>query len=180
MSDMDEIEHLIARVALRDRNAFTELYGRTSAKLFGVVLRVLNEQALAEDVLQDVYVKIWRNAGKYRVNGFSPMTWLITIARNSAIDRKRRERGVQPRTDLDEILPDTAPGPEALAIRASDNARLMDCLNALEDGHAGAVKGAYLDGESYADLAARYEVPLNTMRSWLRRSLLKLRECLLK
>lgn len=180
MSELDAIEKMIARAALRDRAAFSTLYARTSAKLFGVILRVLNDRAMAEDVLQDAYVKIWRNAGKYRANGLSPMTWLITIARNTAIDRKRRERGVQPTVDLSEVLPDSAPGPEQQAIRASDTARLEACLDELQAGHAGAVRGAYLDGESYADLAARYDVPLNTMRTWLRRSLLKLRECLLK
>ena len=91
-SELQEIEDLIARMALKDRGAFRNVYSRTSAKLFGVVLRVLDDRAEAEDVLQDVYVKVWNNADRYRANGLSPMTWLITIARNAAIDRKRRAR----------------------------------------------------------------------------------------
>lgn len=178
MSELDEIEDMIARTGLGDRNAFSGLYSRTSAKLFGIVLRVLDDRAMAEDTLQDVYVKIWNSADRYRANGLSPMTWLITIARNTAIDRRRRQRTVQPGTELTETLADTAPGPETQAIRASEATRLAGCFDELEDGHAEAVKGAYLDGETYADLAARFDVPLNTMRTWLRRSLLKLRECL--
>ena len=85
-----EIEDLIARIAMGDRAAFRSLYDRTAAKLFGVCLRVLNDRALAEEALQDVYCKIWARAGQYRVNGFSPMTWLITLARNAAIDRRRK------------------------------------------------------------------------------------------
>jgi RNA polymerase sigma-70 factor, ECF subfamily len=87
-----EIETLISRVALGDRNSFQQLYGATSAKLFGICLRVLKNAADAEDVLQEAYVKIWQNAGKYQVTGYSPMTWLITIARNQAIDRLRARK----------------------------------------------------------------------------------------
>ena len=78
--DRNEIENLIARVALRDRAAFEQLYDRVSAKLFGVCLRVLNKRAAAEDAMQDTFVKIWKNADRYNANGLSPMTWLITIA----------------------------------------------------------------------------------------------------
>jgi RNA polymerase sigma-70 factor (ECF subfamily) len=161
-----------------DRRAFAALYQATSAKLFGICLRVLQDRTEAEDVLQDIYVKIWRNAGHYQVNGLSPMTWLITIARNAAIDRLRRRRAVSGDSDDVDLQADPAPGPEASAIAASDSARLTGCLAELDERHAQAVKGAYLDGETYADLAARFDVPLNTMRTWLRRSLLKLRECL--
>ncbi len=179
MSDVKDIEDLIARVALQDRAAFSDLYSRTSAKLFGVVLRVSNNRAEAEDVLQDAFVKVWRNAGKYQANGFSPMTWLITIARNTAIDAKRR-KGRSP-NDGDAILDqmaDPTPGPEAQTIAASDRAQLGACLDELEQARAEAVTRAYLHGDSYAELADHFDVPLNTMRTWLRRSLLKLKDCL--
>lgn len=178
MATPEEIEALVARVAIGDREAFQSLYATTSAKLFGICLRVLSSRAEAEDALQEVYVKIWRNAGRYRVNGLSPMTWLITVARNHAIDRVRARRGAS--ADLDAVaeVPDEAPGPEASAIRTSERARLIDCLSELPDGRAMAVRLAYLQGETYAELAARFDVPLNTMRTWLRRSLLTLRECL--
>lgn len=178
MSDLGEIEDLIHRMALGNRDALGRLYSLTSAKLFGVVLRVLQDRAEAEEVLQDIYVKVWNKAGRYRSNGLSPMTWLITIARNAAIDRKRRARTATGSETLAEMLADPAPGPEAQAAAASERARLDDCFRELDTSHAEAVRRAYLDGDSYADLAARFDVPLNTMRTWLRRSLLKLRECL--
>ncbi len=177
MSTREEIEALIARVALADRAAFRVLYSATSAKLFGVVLRILGERAEAEDVVQEVYVKVWHGAGRYAANGLSPMTWLIAIARNAAIDRLRaRPRGMA-QAEVPETA-DPAPGPEAQAVAASERRRIEACLGELEADRAEAVRGAYLDGLSYDDLARRHGVPLNTMRTWLRRSLLKLRECL--
>ena len=182
MSRLTEIEGMIARIALGDRAAFGALYDATCAKLFGICLRVLNNRAEAEDALQEIYVKVWHNAGRYEVNGLSPMTWLITIARNHAIDRLRTRRRNDSRHggDMEAVaqLADTAPGPEAQAVAASENARIEGCLTELEADRAGAVRGAYLAGESYVELAARYGVPLNTMRTWLRRSLMRLKECL--
>lgn len=177
-ADIDQIEDLIARVALRDREAFDMLYDATSAKLFGVCLRVLKNRGEAEDCLQEVYLRIWNKADRYAVTGHSPMTWLITIARNIAIDRLRSRR--QGELDMDEALDIAEPsaGPEALAIARSEARRINACLDELPEDRAGAVRAAYLDGAAYKDLAARYDVPLNTMRTWLRRSLMSLKECL--
>lgn len=174
----DDIETLIARSALGDRAAFSALYVETSAKLFGICLRVLHDRAEAEEAAQEAYVKIWRYADRYRANGLSPMTWLITIARNTAIDRARKRREAQPGLDAAEAMVDATPGPEAQAISASEQGRLSACLGELDAGHSDAVRRAYLDGETYAELAARAGVPLNTMRTRLRRSLIKLKECL--
>jgi RNA polymerase sigma-70 factor, ECF subfamily len=178
MTTPADIEAMIARVALGDRQAFASLYAATSPKLFGICLRVLGDRAGAEDALQEVFVKIWHNAGRYQVNGLSPMTWLITIARNHAIDRRRALRTST--AELDEVaeLADLSPGPEALAIASSDRARIAGCLGLLDPDRAEAVHRAYVDGDTYADLAVRFGVPLNTIRTWLRRSLLRLRECL--
>ena len=177
--DRDEIEALIARVALGERAAFEDLYDRTSAKLFGICLRVLNKRAAAEDAMQDTYVKIWNNADRYRANGLSPMTWLITIARNTSIDRLRARRKGHQDVDtpgLELVAP--GPSPEDSAVAASEASRLTGCLDTLDPDRAAAVRGAYLDGQSYADLASRFDVPLNTMRTWLRRGLIALRECM--
>lgn len=182
----DRIEGLIARTALGDRASFSALYDATSAKLFGIALRVLNDRAAAEDALQEIYVKVWHNAARYQANGLSPITWLATIARNHAVDRLRKARSAD-RTgltrgpdgmDLAELVADPAPGPEDLLLAASERARLADCFKTLEPDRAEAVRRAYLDGDTYADLADRYGVPLNTMRSWLRRSLIRLKDCL--
>lgn len=178
MTTTAAIEDLIDRVALGDRSAFSTLYDRTSAKLMGVCLSVLKDRAAAEDAVQDAYVKVWRNAERYRSNGLSPMTWLITIARNTAIDRLRRRRaGEDAETPIDS-LPSGAMSPEGAAIAASEARRIVTCLDELETDRRAAVTGVYLQGLSYADLAARFDVPLNTMRTWLRRSLIALRECM--
>ena len=106
------------------------------------------------------------------------MTWLITIARNTAIDRLRRRRPAEDVDALADVLPDAGPCGEAAAMARSDAARITLCLDELDPVRRDAVRGAYLDGRSYADLSAAHGVPLNTMRTWLRRSLLSLRECM--
>jgi len=174
MTSRDDIEEMILRVSLGDRAAFTSLYDATSAKLFGVCLRILKNTAEAEDTLQDVFVRVWQKAGLYRANGYSPMTWLITLARNAAIDRLRARKGATVHIEEVHDLSDASPTPEAEAIASSESG----CLDELAPDHSEAVRRAYLDGDSYKDLAARFSVPLNTMRTRLRRSLLKLRDCL--
>ncbi len=176
LTDLADIEDMIARVALGDRVAFDALYSATSAKLFGVSLRILNDRPEAEEALQETYVRIWNKAASYKVNGLSPMTWLITVARNIAIDRKRKRK---PDTlEVPDVLPDPGPGPEDAAINADNRTRLDACLAKLPADHAAAVKQAYIEAYTYAELAEIYGVPLNTMRTWLRRSLIALRECL--
>jgi RNA polymerase sigma-70 factor (ECF subfamily) len=180
MTPQDELEALIARVAMGDRKAFRSLYARTSAKLFGVALRVSRERAVAEEVLQEVFLKVWDHAGRYRSNGYSPMTWLITITRNAAIDRLRRARAAGEQSEIAETdsLFDLGPGPEAAAM-ASDEARVLNaCLAELPAARAAMVRAAYLDGLTYADIARVSGTKMNTVRTWLRRSLLQLRECL--
>jgi RNA polymerase sigma-70 factor, ECF subfamily len=178
MTATADLEQMIGRIALGDRKAFASLYAATSAKLFGVALRVLNNRAEAEDALQEVYVKVWNAADRYQVNGLSPMTWLITITRNHAIDRLRARRTVSGELDEAAELADLSPGPEALVIAKSEAGRIAGCLGQLDPEKSDAVRRAYMEGETYAELAVRYAQPLNTIRTWLRRSLLKLKECL--
>lgn len=173
-----DITKLIVRVSLKDRGAFDLLYRATSAKLFGVCLRVLSDRTEAEEALQEIFVKIWTKADRFVVSELSPISWLVAVARNHAIDRIRA-RGPRKAT-LDDAMeiPDERPGPEALAVADGERGRLAACLGELEADRAAAVRGAYLNGESYAELAERFSVPLNTIRTWLRRSLMKLKECL--
>lgn len=173
-----DITKLIVRISMKDRDAFDMLYRHTSAKLFGVCLRVLSDRAEAEEALQETYVKIWTKADRFAVSELSPISWLVAVARNHAIDRIRARR--RPVADFDAALDvaDPAPGPEAQAVAGGESERIHRCLDELDNDRAAAVRGAYLKGESYAELAARHDVPLNTMRTWLRRSLMKLRECL--
>lgn len=173
-----DIADLIARCALRDRAAFRALYERTSAKLFGVTLRILRDRSEAEEAIQEVYVKIWQRADRYVAGGTSPISWLVAVARNHSLDILRARRPKSEDIDVALEIPDAGPTPERATEESQERSRIDTCLATLEPDRAAAVRGAYLDGYSYDELAQRFEVPLNTMRTWLRRSLIKLRECL--
>lgn len=163
---------------MKDRAAFDLLYQRTSAKLFGICLRVLADRSEAEEALQEVFVKIWTKADRFAVSDLSPISWLAAVARNHAIDRARARGRKSVAIEEAMEIADERPDPEAMAVAGSEGERIHGCLNELEKVRAAAVRGAYLKGESYAELAERHKVPLNTMRTWLRRSLMKLKECL--
>lgn len=173
-----EVEALIQRVAMGDQSAFSRLYDLTSGKLLAVCMRVLEERSAAEDTMQETFVKVWNSADRYRVTGHSPMTWLITIARNTAIDRRRKRRNESDIDDYTDRIASPAQTPEQSAIVASESRRIVACLDTLEADRRSAVSGAYLEGKSYQELADQFAVPLNTMRTWLRRSLASLRECM--
>jgi len=176
----EDLDEMIARISLADRQAFSRLYDCTSSKLFGVCLRVLKNRASAEDALQETYMKIWRYAGNYQSGGISPMTWLITIARNTSIDKLRATRDTDDIADMEGTL--AAPGltPEQAVIAGGEAMRIAICLGQLDDPRDKAVRGAYLEGRSYAELAETLDIPLNTVRTWLRRSLISLKECMTK
>ncbi|WP_396120250.1 sigma-70 family RNA polymerase sigma factor [Devosia aquimaris] len=173
-----DIAELISRCALRDRAAFRLLYERTSAKLFGVTLRILRDRSEAEEAVQEVYVKIWQRADRYVAGTTSPISWLVAVARNHSLDVLRARR--PPSDDIDEAIDiaDSGPSPERATQDNQQRGQIENCLGTLEPDRADAVRGAYLDGYSYEELASRYAVPLNTMRTWLRRSLIKLKDCL--
>ncbi len=170
----------LARVAAGDRAALRLVYQDTSAKLFGVCLRILNDRGEAEDVLQDVYVTVWRKAAAFDPGRASPITWLVAIARNRAIDRLRSSavsRRMEPIEAADAVS-DPSPGAVERVELAQQQRRLAGCLEELEARQAAAIRAAFLDGATYEELAARMSVPLGTMKSWIRRGLLKLRACL--
>lgn len=183
------LAQLIQAVARQDRAAFRDVYRQSAPKLTGVLLRMLTNNAEVEDALQDVYMRVWQRAAQFDPARGTAIGWLVTIARNTALDRLRARpeaRGmsrIQPAADDEggdplDRLPALGNSPEAALMVRSDAQRITDCFQELEPDRAAAVQGAYLQGLSYQDLAARYDVPLNTMRTWLRRSLLRLKECL--
>jgi RNA polymerase sigma-70 factor, ECF subfamily len=173
----DPIADLIVKCAAQDRAAFRALYRDSSAKLMGVFLRILRERSEAEDALQELYTRVWMRAGRFDAAKGRGMTWLIAIARNLAIDRLRSRPAPASDDGLDTVE-DNSPRAETRLIAEGEARRIGDCFATLEPGRAAAVRGAYLSGLSYTELAARHDVPLNTMRTWLRRSLVKLKECL--
>jgi len=174
----DEIGELIARVAVADRKAFRDLYNETSPKLFSICLRILKDRVEAEEALQEVYVKIWQRSKGFVAGQGAPSSWLASIARNQAIDTLRARKPVADELDTEYDLPDSGLDPERQAVLSDEGRRIDTCMEELEADRAAAVRKAYVEGLSYQELADQFGVPLNTMRTWLRRSLLKLRECM--
>lgn len=169
---------LLGRIAAQDRAAFRSLYHEAGPKLMGVLVRILGTRSEAEDALQEVFTRVWLRAGRFDPSRGAGMTWLVALSRNHAIDRLRARKPEQNDDDAAALIADTAPRAEVRLIAKGEARRVSECFDTLEPARADAVRGAYLDGLSYDALALRHNIPLNTMRTWLRRSLLKLRECL--
>ena len=179
MITAQQLSILITRVAQRDRAAFADVYRATSPKLFGIILRILKRRDIADEVLQEVYVKIWDRAGDFDSAKASPITWMATIARNRALDEIRRKRP-ESIEDHPELLDVPADNESALAavMRGEDGKRLADCLTRLDADRRQMVVLAYCDGLSRDELAQHYGQPVNTIKTWLRRSLAQLKGCL--
>jgi RNA polymerase sigma-70 factor (ECF subfamily) len=174
-----QLSAALNRVAGGDRPALRLVYDMTAAKLFGVCLRILNDRSEAEDVLQDVYITVWRKAASFDETRASPITWLVAIARNRAIDRVRSAgaRGNEPIEAADSVS-DPAPLASEVLEAEQEKGRLNGCLDELEGRQSAAIRSAFMDGLTYEELAGRTGVPLGTMKSWIRRGLARLRECL--
>jgi RNA polymerase sigma-70 factor, ECF subfamily len=174
------LEALLSQVALGNREAFETLYRGTSGQLFGICLRVLSERSEAEDALQDVFTTVWRKAAQFDATRASAIAWLAMIARNKAIDRLRSMPARKVRSDIElaQELEDPGASPPQQAQTASDRAQLERCLNQLEPRRQALIRAAFFEGCTYEELAARLESPLGSIKSWIRRSLLQLRECL--
>ncbi|WP_158915527.1 sigma-70 family RNA polymerase sigma factor [Caulobacter sp. S45] len=179
-TDRQRLSLALVQVGGGDKAALRRVYDQTSAKLFGVCLRILRDRNEAEDVLQEVYVTVWRRAGSFDPErGVSPITWLATLARNRAIDRLRASKAHLSRPlELAAEAPDPAPLASASLERDEAHRRLAVCLGELEPEHAAYIRGAFFDGHTYASLADAAGAPLGTMKSWIRRALLRLRTCL--
>lgn len=174
--------HWLAASARGDREAFAVLYGSTSPQLFAVLLRTLKRHDLAEEILHDVYMKVWTRAGDYDPAKGTPMVWLVAIARNAALDRLRRGRHEVP---FDEaatgaLEASAAPGPDpaAAAFAGAEAEALRACLDELEPGPRECVYLAFVEGHTHVELATRLDRPPGTIKSWIRRSLQRLRACL--
>lgn len=170
---------ILGTVAAGDSAAMADLYERTSAKLFGIALRILGSRSEAEEALQEAYVTVWRKASAFDRSKASAITWLAILTRNKAIDRLRGRRpGSTAGLDSAADIPDSGASALERLEDAQERRRLADCLDELEDRAGEAIRAAFLDGATYPDLAERQGVPLGTMKSWVRRGLLRLRGCL--
>ena len=179
MTTPAELTWLIASVAKGDEAAFESLYEATRTKLFGVVLRILRRRDLAEEVVQEAYVKIWNSAAQFNPSMGSPVTWMVAIARNRAIDvaRKRCEASLEDEPAAAEVASDT-PDPLARREMTEELQRILECLGQLDPDRQRMVLLAYYNGWSREQLSAKFNTPLNTVKTWLRRSMIDIRACL--
>lgn len=174
----ERLNKLLSRVADGDAEALSALYSSTSAKLFGVCLGILRDRALAEDALQEGFVRIWRNAGRFDPDRARAMTWMISICRNRALtllDRQQRQRV----SDMpDEALEGLLGADERGDTDPADLVALQRCLDQLDGNQRKAITEAYLTGHTHSELAERMARPAGTIKSWIRRGLASLHACL--
>lgn len=179
-TDATMLAGLISGVAIGDRQAYRRLYDATSPKLFAIALRMLREEGRAEDVLQDSFVNVWNSAASYNPSLSAPMTWMVTIVRNRALDYIRR---VDPRTvelddDLSAVLESDQPSPADLAASGQDAVALQRCLKRLDASQRQVIAFAYFQGLTHSELATTLGIPIGTVKTWIRRGLEKMRRCL--
>lgn len=174
-----DISALLARVANKDAAAFEALYDSTSSKLYGIILRILHRRDVADEVLQEVYVKIWERAADFDAGRASPITWMATIARNRALDeiRKRTPLSIEESPEALDV-PTTDPHPLAALELSQDLRALQACLERLDPQRKEIVLQAYLMGASREELSQRFGHPVATIKTWLHRSLAQLKACL--
>jgi len=169
----------LQRAAAGDAASLRVVYQLTSAKLFGICLRICGDRQAAEDILQDVYVKVWRRAGSFDAARASPISWLAMIAHNAAIDWHRTQHRHATVDDQGvRGIADEAPRADAIAEQEQERRRLFACLDGLENNQSNAIRRAFLDGLTYQQISDVTGTPLGTIKSWVRRGMQKLKECL--
>ncbi len=180
MATENALTTLLARVGTGDRGAFRAVFEVTRGKVFGICMRMLRNRAEAEEALQDVFVKIWQHAAGFRGDSAKPMAWVQTIARNRCLEILRR-RGVDDaewNDDVAERLADESPSPEQQALKGATKHSIDECLRGLEPPQRQAIELAFYDGLSYTEAAHRLARPEGTVKSQIRRGLVRLKHCL--
>ena len=183
------LTNALALIALGDRKALAALYKNVSAQLLGVILRIQRDRAQAEDVLQEIFVSIWRNAQGYDAARSQPLTWLTSIARNRAIDSLRRRKSEvstvsahlgddDDDSNLVDAMPSEDSSPMELMAQAAQARAVTHCIGALSAEQQQCVALAYYQGLAHAEVAQHLQQPLGTVKSWVRRALMALKDCL--
>ena len=173
-----QLNDVVRRVAEGDQQAFADFYTLTASRVFAAILRMIHDRGEAEDVLQEVYTNAWRRADSFDPERGSAITWLLTLARNRTIDHMRQRREAPLDEEAAEQIEDEALTPQDAAQWSEERQRLEKCLSSLDPQHGEAVREAFFSGATYSELAQRLRVPLGTMKSWIRRSLMQLKLCL--
>ena len=179
-----ELMELLDRIALQDDTALKKLYERTSSQLFGLALRIVRQRDAAEDVLQEAFMSIWRGATNYRASLSPPMAWLGLVVRSRALDalRKRTNDRADLMNDLDDEMSQTlegdSPNPMDMADASEQAFALHQCLGKLDHKQREVVSLAYLRDQSHGELAEQLQLPLGTVKTWIRRGLEQLRTCM--
>ena len=179
-----ELMDLLDRIAAQDDSALKSLYDRTASQLFGLALRVVRNRDAAEDVLQEAFLTIWRSAGSYRASLSPPMAWMGLIVRSRALDLLRRRSA--DRAHLTHELDDEmahgiegdSPNPMDTTQASEQAFALHQCLGRLENKQREVVSLAYLRDLSHGELAEQLRLPLGTVKTWIRRGLDQLRNCM--
>ncbi len=177
------LQELLAATARRDaaaQVAFAALYQATSSKLFGVALRILRREDWAEEVLQECYVNIWNHSATYKLQLSAPMTWMTSIVRNRCLDWLRRPR-MEDATDDNAVfdaVESPEPGPLALLEQSTEARVIAGCMAKLDEKQRRAVSIAFYEGLTHTELAEKMGEPLGTVKTWVRRGLTKLKDCL--
>ncbi|WP_372240731.1 RNA polymerase sigma factor [Pseudomonas sp. PB120] len=178
IADADQLRQLLAQCSLGDRRAFETLYRSVGPRLHGVALRFMGRPDLAEEVLQESFVRIWNNASRYEPHLSAPLTWMINITRHQAIDQLRKHRD-RPLTDLEEqALVDESPSAHDQLSSAREANALNRCLESLDGMQRQSITVAYFQGLSCSELAEHLAAPLGSVKSWIRRGMERLRRCL--
>lgn len=178
LADTDQLRQLLAQCSLGDRRAFETLYHSVGPRLHGVALRFMGRPDLAEEVLQESFVRIWNNASRYESHLSAPMTWMINITRNQAIDQLRKHRD-RPLSDFEQdALTDESPSAHEQLNSAREATALNRCLDTLEGMQRQSITVAYFQGLSCSELAEHLAAPLGSVKSWIRRGMERLRRCL--
>jgi RNA polymerase sigma-70 factor, ECF subfamily len=170
---------LVHRLLRRDVRAFEQLYDRHSRIVYGLVLRILQQASTAEEVVQDIFLQLWRNAGQYHEGRGPFVPWLLTLARNRALDNLRlKSERQRRREDQIEVLPSIAQAPEYE--KSLDEKRraevVRSLISSLSAPQKKAIEMAYFEGLSHSEIAAALHEPLGTVKSWIRNGLLRLKE----
>ena len=180
MTSPDPIADLLAAAGRRDQRAFARLYELSSARLFGVALKLLRRRDWAEEVLQEAFISIWQHAGDYNAGLAAPLTWMTAIVRNRCLDWLRRPKHETTSDDetLFESIPDDALGPLERLVQSAVSKSLFSCLQRLAARERQTIALAFLHGLTHAELADHLKEPLGTVKTYVRRGLAQLKDCL--